>query len=637
MDILDRFFKEVKTVPQMFYNTVENFGDRPALKYKIDGDYHIVDYKNFASIVSKMANGLLDLGLQKGDKVCLMAPTSAQWAWADFAILSAGGVTVTVYHTLSSEDVAYIVNHSEARFIFAGNEDIKNIILEARVKTSILEKVIVLDSTYLGVEKDVITIHELKEQGQHYIAENPLAYTKTWQSLQGSDPFSIIYTSGTTGQLKGVLLTHEDMIGALWRSLKHMSIGGYDADYNEVAFSILPLAHIWERNNSYMSTISVGGCIVYGEKPSSLLQDMQANKPSWVLLVPRIWSRIYNGFKALATFTPEQKERFEWAQKIGEKVLTHRTKANGTIDLTVDPTDGLDENLKADFLKADQEVYSILRNMLGGNLKVAYSGGAHLPADLQKNFLTMNFPIMNGWGLTETAAGINHGFLNAVKIGWLSKMVPGVDVRLEDDGELLVKGVGVIREYYKDSEETSQSFTEDGWFMTGDIGEFDEEGFLRLVDRKKAIIVMDTGKNVAPAKIESKFVNSPIIDQVMILGDDSKYISALVVPTFDVVTFLIKQKGYSIDETKLKFANINGLNMCVEVGMDVVDNPLLNELVNDEIKRINQYLENHETIKSFKILHRRFSEELGELTPTLKVKKKVVVEHFANEIKDLYK
>ncbi|MEA1961816.1 MAG: long-chain fatty acid--CoA ligase [Bacillota bacterium] len=636
MMLIDRFLTEVKTLPQMFYNTVENFRERPALKYKVDGNYVTLDYDGFADVVETMGSGLLSLGLQSGDRVCLMANTSERWAWADFAIMTSGGVTVTVYPSLAREETAYIVNHGEARFLFAGNDEIVEKVKSVWDQMPTLEKVIVLDRDFTMDEEHILGLERLKEAGKKLLNDDPQVHRRAWEALKGEDPCSLTYTSGTTGDLKGSLFTHKDLIGALGRSLKHMIVGGYRATYNDIAFSLLPLAHIWERNNSYLAMIAVGACIGYAEKPSTLIQDIQSVKPTWALLVPRLWDRIYSGFKGAFTSSPEGKRLFEWAVRIGEKVLEHRTGSNGAIDLTADPTIGLDEKLKADFEKADELVYSQLRQFLGGRLSIPYSGGGMLSADLHRNYLILNFPLLNGWGLTETAAGINHGYPNATKIGWLSKMVPGVEGKIASDGEILVKGVGIIREYYKNPEETALSFIEDGWFCTGDIGEFDDEGFLKIVDRKKHIIVLDTGKKVAPARIETQFINSPFVEQVLVLGHDCKFVSALIVPAFDLILYMMKEKGFYVDERRLVYADMHGVTSCIEVGEEVTKNPFLIGLIEAEVKRINEYLNDYEQIKKFKLLPRKFMEERGEVTPTMKVKNRVLYEHYKDEIAAIY-
>lgn len=636
MDMLDQFLEKVHTMPRMFYNTVETFGDRPAMKFKQDAAYTTITYRDFADIVEEMGAGLLSLGFKKGSPVCLMAATSAPWGWTDFAIQVAGGITVTIYPSLSAEEIIFIVNHSEAQYLIAGDARIADRALSVMHKMPSLEKVIVLERNYGPQDYRVIDLNELRLLGRNLLAENPNAVKEVWQSLTGDDPSGIIYTSGTTGELKGSLLKHQDMIGSLTRSLKHMTIGGYSATYEDVAFSLLPLAHIWERNNSYLAMIAVGACIGFAEKPTTLVQDIQEIKPTWVLLVPRLWDRIYNAFRGAFSSSEEGKKLFDWAMKTGEEVLQHRTGKNGAIDLTADPEQFLEEKLAADFRKANEMVFAQLYNMLGGRLKIPYSGGAFLPPDLHRSYLIMNFPLLNGWGLTETAAGISHGYPNATKIGWLSPMVPGVEARLDEDGEILVRGIGVIREYYKNPEETALAFTADGWFRTGDIGEFDEDNYLRIVDRKKYIIVLDTGKNVAPVRIESKFTGSLFVEQMVIVGNNRKYIGALIVPAFDYLLYLLKEKGFEVDETGLEYANINGMETCVKVGPEVINHLMVKELIDAEVNRVNSLLEDYEQIKRYVILPRKFTEASGEMTPTLKIKNRVVLENFAEEVESIY-
>jgi long-chain acyl-CoA synthetase len=621
----------------MFFNTVREFGGRPAQMFKQDGAFTSITYAEFGQIVEEMACGLMSMGINNGDFVCLMARTGPTWGWADYAILTEGAVTVSVYPTLSAEELVYIGNHTGARYIMAGDAEVLERVKTALPEIPSIEAVIVMDPSFTESQPGVVTLGELREKGRKFKEERPDAYRERWTSLTGADPCTVIYTSGTMGNLKGSLLDHATLKGALSRSLRHLDEGGFSCCCEDVAFSILPLAHVWERNNSYLAMLSTGGCTGYGEKPTTLLQDIQAVKPTWVLLVPRLWDRIFSGIRGMLSGTAEGRDKFEWALAVGQEVLDKRTGPTGAVDLTSDPTEGLDPQLKADFEKADAEIFSVLRNALGGRLKIAYSGGALLPAELHRSYLSMNFPLLNGWGLTETAAGINHGRPNATKIGWLSTMVPGVEAKLEDDGEILVRGVGCTTEYFRNAEETAAAFTPDGWFRTGDIGEFDAEGFLRIVDRKKYIIVLDTGKNVAPARIESKFTNSPVVEQVVVVGDSRKYISALIVPAYDYILYVFKDKGIAVDESQLAYDNINGIDTCISVGADVAEHPLLRELVDKEVERVNRQLDGFETVKRFYILPRKLTEATGELTPTLKIKNRVVFANFADEIEMLYR
>ncbi|MGE5397353.1 MAG: AMP-dependent synthetase/ligase [Chitinophagales bacterium] len=636
MDLLDQFVETTPTLAHAFFNTSRYCGERPAQMFKENDEYKTITYLDFAANVEEMACGLMSLGMQKGDKIGLMAHTSAVWGWADFSILTAGGVTVTIYPSLPGEEITFIGNHAKFSLIYVADAVIAERVIEVWPELPELKKMIVLDPAYQSARTDVINIDKLKELGRIYKSNYPDAYTERWSGIKPEDPSSIIYTSGTTGALKGSMLTHRDLVGALVRSLKHMRDGGYSCSYNDVAFSILPLAHIWERNNSYLAMISCGGCIGYAEKPSTLLQDIQYIKPTWALLVPRLWDRIFNGIRSLLTSTPEGKQRFENAMQVGYEVLEKRTGPNGALDLMKDPTDCLDDELKIKFAEADSSIFSVFRNVLGGRLRIPYSGGALLPPDLHRSFLAVNFPLLNGWGLTETAAGISHGYPNATKVGWLSKIVPGVEARLDDDGEVLVRGTGIIREYYDNPEETAVSFTSDGWFRTGDIGEFDSDGFLRIIDRKKSIMVLDTGKNVAPARIETRFTGSPVVEQVVTVGDGRKFVTALIVPAYDYIIYIMKERQIPVDESQLVYANLNGIDTCVQVGPDVASHPLTYDLVQKEVQKVNEQLADFETIKKFAILPRKFTEITGELTPTLKIKNRVVFANFQKEIEELY-
>jgi long-chain acyl-CoA synthetase len=368
------------------------------------------------------------------------------------------------------------------------------------------------------------------------------------------------------------------------------------------------------------------------------LQDFQEIKPTFVMLVARLWDRIWNGVAGALCSTPEGKNKYEWAVNIGRKVLETRMDENGVIDLTTDPTLYLDSALKAEFLQADKEVFAFFRGVFGGRVNKAYSGGALLPADLQKNYWGMNFPLLDGWGLTETASGINMVQARCVRIGWEAPQMAGsnMEVMLDpDDNEILVRGDSVIKGYLNNPEETALSFTPDGWFRTGDIGEIDH-GFLRIKDRKKAIIVLDTGKNVSPAYIEMKFTNNPYVEQILVVGDNRKYISALVVPFYDNIINIFREKGIAFDESSLVYATINGMNTCIEVGEDLAGHPELYKLVDEAITKVNDDLADFERIKRFKIIPRKFTEDRDEMTPTLKIKNRVVFAHYPKEIEELY-
>ncbi len=636
--LLEKFMRDTPSTVHMFYNTVKYFGHRPAQKYRSGGLYLTLTYQEFADRVEKFGQGFMALGLQKGDRISIMSHTNPIWDWVDYGGRAAGCAVCTIYPSDSEETIIYTSAFSEVKVICVQNEELLEKIIRVWDKIPSLKYVLVLNSSYKSEYTNIINMQELWELGQSFKLTNPGAYEKRWQSLRHDDLASILYTSGTTGNQKGCPLTHKNILSATLAVTQVGYWGGTEFSDRDVVFSILPLSHNWNRVDNHSACISYGGMIGYAQNPRTILQDLQEIQPTFVMLVARLWSRIWNGVAAQICSNPQGKEKYEWAMDIGHRVLATRMDKNGIIDLTVDPTTHLDTALKNDFLEADRQVYQIFRNIFGGRVNKAYSGGAILPADLQKNYWGMNFPLLDGWGLTESTSGCCMVQARCVRIGWQAPMMAGsnMEVKLSaEDNEILIKGDSVISGYYKNPEETALAFTEDGWFRTGDIGEI-EHGFLRIVDRKKAIIVLDTGKNVSPAYLELKFTNSELIEQILILGEQRKYIAALVVPKYDHIIKLFKDKGIAFDESKLVYAEVNGINTCIEVGNDLAHHPILLEMIEAEIEDVNKQVASFESIRRFRIVPRKFTEDRDELTPTLKIKNRIVEKNYQEEIESLF-
>lgn len=637
-DLLDHFMRDVPSTVHMFYNTVKYCGHRPAQKFVSGHSYLTLTYNEFAERVERFGQGFMALGLQKGDRISIMAHTNPIWDWADYGARAAGCAVNTIYPDDSSETITFSTNHSEASCICVENAQLLGKVLRVWDKMPGVKHIIVMNSTHQSEYKNVLNMQELWDLGQQFKALHPHAYQERWQSLNQDDLCTILYTSGTTGNQKGCPLTHKNILSGTLAVSQVGFFGKTPFDYNDTVFSILPLSHNWNRIDNHSACVSYGGLIGYAQSPRTILQDLQEIKPTFVMLVARLWDRIWNGVAAQLCASPQGRNKYEWAINIGRQVLATRMDENGVVDLTTDPTLYLDSSLKAEFLQADQEVFSIFRNVFGGRVNKAYSGGALLPADLQKNYWGMNFPLLDGWGLTETASGINMVQARCVRIGWEAPMMAGsnMEVKLDpDDNEILVRGDSVIKGYYNNPEETALSFTPDGWFKTGDIGQIDHD-FLRIVDRKKAIIVLDTGKNVSPAHVELKFAKNPLVEQLVIIGDNRKYISAFVVPMYDAIVRSFTEKGIAFDESKLVYATVNGMTTCIEVGDDLASHPTLYALMDEAVQAVNEELADFEAIKRFKILPRKFTEERGELTPTLKIKTRVVFANYPDELEELY-
>ncbi|MDO4540988.1 MAG: AMP-binding protein [Syntrophomonadaceae bacterium] len=637
--LLDSFVRDTPSTVHMFYNTVKFCGHRPAQKYCVgDGSWLTLTYNEFARRVEDFGNGFMALGLQKGDRISIKSHTNPIWDWCDYGARAAGCCVNTIYPTDSDETVVFTTQHSEVCCICVENEELLTGVLRVWDKLPLVRYIIVLDSSFVSNIPNVISMKELIDRGKVFAMANPTAYEQRWQSLRHDDYCTILYTSGTTGIQKGCALTHKNVLSGTL-AVSHVGYwGNTPFGPDDRVLSILPLSHNWNRIDNHSACISYGGMIGYAQNTRTLLQDLQEIKPSFLMLVARLWDRLWNGVAAAIGSTPEGREGFEWAVNVGHKVLATRMDENGIIDLSADPTANCDAALKKEFELADQKVYSVFRSVFGGCITKAYSGGALLPADLQKNYWGMNFPLLDGWGLTETSSGINMVQARCVRIGWQGPMMPGYqnEVKLDPaDDEILVRGGSVITEYLNNPQDTAESFTEDGWFRTGDIGEIDL-GFLRIVDRKKAIIVLDTGKNVSPAYVELKFQNSPLIEQIVLTGDNQRYIGALIVPMYDTVVRMFKEKNIPFDESKLVYADVNGINTCMQVGEDLAQHPMLREMLQQEVDKVNAQLSDFESIKKFAVLHGKLTEDKDEMTQTLKIKNRVVMKNYAEQVASLY-
>ncbi|MBO8158446.1 MAG: AMP-binding protein [Thermosyntropha sp.] len=391
-----------------------------------------------------------------------------------------------------------------------------------------------------------------------------------------------------------------------------------------------------ERTYGYFVIIAAGGAMGFAQSPKTIMEDIAYICPTWMCWVPRMYERLLNGIENAFCSTQEGKKAWEWTLEVGKKVVVARTDEHGKINMIQDPLEILEGQLREDYLKAKELVFDKVRAIMGGRVRFCAVGGASLNPELHLTWSALDFPMLNGWGLTETMCNGAVGYASAVKIGWNAPPCPGVDIKIAEDGEALIKGEGIINSYYNDPEANIGAFTEDGYFCTGDIIEMDEDGFVRVIDRKKSIVVLDTGKNVAPARIEAKVLENMLIDQIVVIRDQRKYITALIVPNWDIIINMFRTQGLSFDESQLVFEEINGLTTCVQVGSDIYDNPVIIQMIEQIINNANSELSDYEQIKRFKILPRKLTQSRGELTPTQKIKTRVVIERFADEIEHLY-
>jgi len=633
---LDLWHDYIHTVPQMFYHPVKHHGDRPAHIYWQDDKWVTITYKEFAALAEEIAAGLMGLGVAKGDNLVIMSVSCAEWGWADMGIELAGGCTTTIFPSLSKDDVKFIVNHSQVNYLFAGSPALAEMVNSLREEQPTLKGIIVLKELAAGNGKDLFTLDEIRASGRQLLQGQPSLVADRTAAITPQDAATTVYTSGTTGKLKAVRLKHGEVTDGIWRCLRNQMMGEIGVYTHDTYLSVMPMAHIMERTYGMFCIMAVGSCLAWGRGPAYVIQDMQETRPTFMVMVPRMMDRILKGLRQVFGATPEGAKAWDWAIDVACRAVDARIGEDETFDMSLDYLDELSGDIREEYVKAKAMVFDKVNAAMGGRLRCFASGGAAILPELHKPFLGMGFFVANGYGLTETLCGVGVGRGTCVKVSWNAPIAPGIEWRQEEDGELLIKGAGIIQEYYNDPESNQDCFTEDGFFRTGDIVEFDKNGIMRVVDRKKAIIVMDTGKNVAPAKAESLLMRNILIDQVLIVGDGQKYITALICPNWDEMAKIADAKGIAYNKEDLKYDLVNGLNTCVEVGPELYEAEFVRQIIAETVNQANSELADFEQIKKFRVPHRKFLQKYDELTPTSKAKQRVIMANFAGDIAALY-
>lgn len=567
--------------------------DHVIFRRLVDGEWTDVTCAEAAEQIRSVALGLIAEGIQAGDRVAIISATRYEWPIIDFAILSVGAVTVPIYETSSAEQVRFVLDNSAAKIIFAETDAHAETVEQLHGQLPELRKVLRIDGT------GTPALEAMAEAGK---SADAAELDKRLAGIRSADPATLIYTSGTTGQPKGCQLTHSNLL---------YEIRGAKACFptelapGERMLVFLPLAHVLARAitiAAFTNKVTLG----FTSDIKNLVPTFGVFKPTLVVSVPRVFEKVYN--------TAEQNARNDGKGKI------FAIAADTAIEWSkAQDTGGASLILRAKHALFDKLVYGKLRAALGGECRAAISGGAPLGARLGHFYRGVGLSIYEGYGLTETSAAITVNRVNELKVGSVGKLMPGNSMRIAEDGELLVKGGVVFSGYWGNETETNAVFT-DGWFHTGDLGAIDDDGFLTIVGRKKEIIVTAGGKNVAPALLEDRLRAHPLISQAMAVGDQQPFIAALI--TIDPEAF----PGWK---------QRNGKDAGASVG-DLADDPDLLAEIDLAVKDANQAVSHAESIRKFRILPVDFTEDTGELTPTLKVKRKVVAEKFATDIAALY-
>src|SRR3954471_20374756 len=565
---------------------------RRALKYKQGDEWVDVSFEEFGDAVRETALGLMALGLQKGDRVAILANTRPEWAYACFAILSAGGVSVSIYQTNSPSEVQYVASHSESKAIFVEDQEQLDKVRTCRAELPALEHIVVFEPSDSSSD-DSISLDELRAKGRDGDAAE---LEQRIASVDSDDHAIFIYTSGTTGPPKGVMLTHDN-----YRQVVNMTQRQGTFQGDDLVYLFLPLAHAFALLVQFGAT-DLGAPIAYWEKdPQKIVPNLMEVRPTYFPSVPRIFEKIYT----MARTAAPDEELLDKAVELGMKVRLMEERG-----------EPVPEELKPHFERAEQELFQNVRNLFGGRIRQAVTGAAPIAQEILEFFFACGVPVFEGYGMTETSTVATVNTLAAHRFGSVGKALPGVEVKIGEDGEILLRGPNMMHGYYKNEEATKETLESDGWLHTGDLGYLDDDGYLFINGRKKDIIITAGGKNITPANLENGLKQNRWISQAVVIGDRRPYLVALITLDPEEVPKFAEEHGTAVEE-------VAGSNAMRDEVQKVVDE------VNADYGRVEQ-------IKKFTILPEDLSQEQGTLTPTLKVKRNVVNEQFENDIEQLY-
>lgn len=589
------------TLTKLFFDGIDKYAGRPAaFRHKSQGRWLPITYRETAERVQHISFGLRELGVKPGDRVALLSENRPEWAFADYACLAAQAADVPIYPTLPAKQAEYILKDSGAVAIFVSNETQLAKLMEIRAGLPALKHVIVFEA---AAKRDgTQSLADLEELGRRGAAKHA-GWRADALAVRPDDLATIIYTSGTTGDPKGVMLTHNNIFSNVVAALQVMPISVGDE-----SLSMLPLSHIFERMVDY-TLFHAGVVINYAESFETVAANLQEVKPTIVLSVPRLYEKVYARVLENALAGGGLKRKiFMWAKGVGDDWATHTLAG-----LPVPAGLGFQKKI------ADKLVFSKLQARTGGRIKFFVSGGAPLSAEIAKFFLGAGLPIAEGYGLTETSPVITLNPLERIKIGTVGKPIPGVQVKIASDGEILARGPGIMKGYFNKPDATKEVIDADGWFHTGDIGEIDGEGYLKITDRKKDLIVTAGGKNIAPQPIENLVKTNKFVLNAVMLGDKRKFTIMLVVPNLETLGTWAKERNLAFD------SNARLLEL-----------PDVKAKMEREVMGNLRDLAKFEMPKRVVLLEKDFTIEGGHLTPTLKVKRRAVEKTYKDLIDRTY-
>ena len=592
-----------RSIPDMLRSNAGEFDSRLALKYRKQGVFVTLTYAAYYERVLMVSRGLGRMGVKPGDRIAILSENRVGWVIADMGILCLGAVTVPVYPTNTPEQIAYMLNHSGARMVFVSGKFQYSKLLKVRESLPGIELVVSFERFLGDPALPVTTFYQLSEIDSPITDDEKNELEAGIDRIATEDMLTLIYTSGTTGVPKGVMLSHANILSNV-RFLTEQS-GAIGKD--DILLSFLPLSHILERTAGYYLTLYNGALLAFADSIEKVPENMTEIKPTVMISVPRLFEKIYDRIFDSAHRMPALKRAlFHWGVDVGKKYVT-ATYIDKQPSALLNFTHAL----------ADRLIFSKIRARFGGNMKLFCSGGAPLDKSINEFFWILGIPIFEGYGLTETSPALSFNNFEHVRFGSVGVPLKQTEFRIAEDDEILVRGPQVMLGYYHDPEATAEAM-QDGWFKTGDVG-YIEDGFLYITDRKKELIVTAGGKNIAPQPIENALKMDKYITSAYVYGDRKPFLTALIVPNIERLLEFAKEKHIHYYELA-----------------DLVMHTSVQKLFEQRLADINSRLAHYETIKKFILLVHDFSIEGGELTPTLKLRRKIIYEKYKHRIEDLY-
>ena len=591
-----------KSIPDLLFKSIEKFPQNDLFRYMNEGKIKKISYSEFGELVKNMTHGLWDLGLKAGDRIAILSNNRPEWVTCDMSGFCIRGVIVPIYQTLPANQIEYILNDCEARAIFVENQYQYDKIKSIKKSLPKLEFIINFDELD-DVKSNVLKYSHILTKGELHREASKEQFEKLVKSIESDEICTLVYTSGTTGHPKGVMLHHKGFIKDIINAEKVLNL--YPDD---VFLSFLPLSHLYERLAGHWCPMYRGATIHYARSIDTVVEDIGIAKPTIMVSVPRLYEKVAAKVKEqIESGSGVKRNLFYWA--IGTGLEYHEKLIEGKVS----------NWLKRRYQFADTVVFSKIKKKLGGNFRIPIAGGAPLSVDTLKFFEAIGLRIVEGYGMTETHLIITLTPPGKTKYGSCGKPIKDVEIKIAKDGEVLVKGDTVMKGYYNKPELTAETIDKEGWLHTGDIGYLDKDKYLFLTDRKKNIIVTSGGKNVAPSPIEHLLKTSKYVEDICLVGNQRRFISALVIPNFEMVKTFLVEKGIEINEPKI-----------------IVENNDVIKLFESEFSRLQESLASYETVKKFILLADPLTIEKGELTPSLKIKRNVVEKNYKDQIDALY-